>query len=94
MDSDCRKQRYAAFVLFGLAAALTAPRLSCAQEPAANSPTPAEAAVNATMEAGESEADEPARKFVRWNEYEGPIGGFFFLGRPAGLPDWPVIHRA
>ena len=80
MDLGCRQQRYAALLLFGLAAALTAPRLSRAQEPPANSPAPAEAPVNSTMVAGESEADEPARQFVRWNEYEGPISTLRFGG--------------
>jgi phosphate-selective porin OprO/OprP len=82
MDFEVRQQRYAVSILalLGLAAALTAPRLSLAQEPAATSAAPAEAAVNATMVAGESEADEPARQFVRWNEYEGPISTLRFGG--------------
>jgi phosphate-selective porin OprO/OprP len=32
------------------------------------------------MVAGESEADEPARQFVRWNQYEGPISTLSFGG--------------
>jgi phosphate-selective porin OprO/OprP len=80
MDLGCRQRKFAAFVLFGLAAALTVPRLGRAQEPAATSETPAEAAVNATMVAGESEADEPARQFVRWNEFEGPVSTLRFGG--------------
>jgi phosphate-selective porin OprO/OprP len=79
MDDRCRQSVHAALLLIGLTAALTAPRISRAQEPAANS-TPAEAAVNAPMEAGESEADEPARQFVKWNEYEGPISTLRFGG--------------
>lgn len=62
----------------GLAAALLVPPLSRAQE--ASAPTPAEAAVTAGMEAGESEADVPLRQFVRWNEYEGPISTLRFGG--------------
>lgn len=80
MDLGCRQHRYAALVLFGLTAALPAPRTSRAQEPTANSATPAEAAVSTTMVAGESEADEPARQFVKWNEYEGPISTLRFGG--------------
>jgi phosphate-selective porin OprO/OprP len=75
----CRPQpRYAALLLLGLAAALTAPRPSRAQESPAL--TPAEAAVNAPMEAGESEADVPLRQFVKWNEYNGPISTLRFGG--------------
>jgi phosphate-selective porin OprO/OprP len=80
MDLGCRQQRCAAFLLFGLAAALTVPRLSHAQEPAASTVTPAEAAVDAKMEAGEAEADVPLRRFVKWNEYEGPISTLRFGG--------------
>src|SRR5690348_12950521 len=80
MDFGPPRQRYAALQVLGLAAALTAPRLGLAQETAATSETPAEAAVNAPMVAGESEADEPARQFVRWNEYEGPISTLRFGG--------------
>ena len=79
MDSGCRQQRYTALLL-GLVAALTAPRLGRAQEPPANSPTPAEAAVTATMEAGESDADVPLREFVKWNEYQGPLSTLRFGG--------------
>src|SRR5688500_18977785 len=78
MGQGCR-QRNAAVVLLGLTAALTAPQVGLAQEPAATS-TPAEAAVNATMEAGESEADVPARQFVRWNDYQGPFSTLRFGG--------------
>src|SRR6185503_2120971 len=79
MDLGCRQQRYAALLL-GLTAALMAPRLGRTQESASSSPTPAEAAVNAGMEAGESDADVPARQFVKWNEYEGPISTLRFGG--------------
>jgi phosphate-selective porin OprO and OprP len=79
MDFGRRQQRYAALLL-GLAAALTAPRLGRAQEPPANSATPAEAAVTATMEAGESDADVPLREFVKWNEYQGPLSTLRFGG--------------
>jgi phosphate-selective porin OprO/OprP len=78
MDFDLGQLRYAALTFLGLSAALLAPPLSRAQEPAA--PTPAEAAVTAGMEAGESEADVPLRQFVRWNEYEGPISTLRFGG--------------
>src|SRR5688500_15778811 len=79
MDFGRRQPRYAALTLFWLTATLTAPRLGRAQEPAA-APAPAEPAANATMVAGESEADEPARQFVKWNEYEGPISTLRFGG--------------
>jgi phosphate-selective porin OprO/OprP len=69
-----------ALVLLALTAALSAPRAGRAQDPAAQSATPAETAVNAGMEAGESEADVPARQFVRWNEYEGPLSTLRFGG--------------
>jgi phosphate-selective porin OprO/OprP len=78
MRLGCR-QRNAALVLLGLTAALTAPQISRAQEPAVNS-APAEAAVTAPMEAGESEADVPARQFVKWNEYQGPFSTLRFGG--------------
>ena len=78
MDVGSRQHRYAALALLGLAAALTVPRPSRAQLPPA--PTPAEAAVNAPMEAGESEADVPLREFVKWNEYNGPISTLRFGG--------------
>jgi phosphate-selective porin OprO/OprP len=80
MDLGCGQHGYAAVVLLWLTAALTAPRIGRAQESPASAPTPAEAAVGATMEAGESEADVPARQFVRWNEYEGPISTLRFGG--------------
>jgi phosphate-selective porin OprO/OprP len=79
MDARRRQGRYALFCLSGLAAALTVPGLGRGQEPA-GAVTPAEAAVNATMEAGESDADVPARRFVRWNEYEGPFSTLRFGG--------------
>jgi phosphate-selective porin OprO/OprP len=88
-----RSQRArAALVLLGLTAALMAPLVGRAQEPPVSSPAPAVLAVNATMVAGESEADEPARQFVRWNEYEGPIstlrfGGGFLYDYAAYNPD-------
>jgi phosphate-selective porin OprO and OprP len=78
MGPSCR-QPNAALTLLGLAAALTAPQVGRAQEPAANS-APAEAAVTAPMEAGESEADVPARQFVKWNEYQGPFSTLRFGG--------------
>src|SRR5688572_7475912 len=78
MDFLGGQQRCAALLLLGLTAALSAPRLGRAQEPPA--PTPAEAAVNAGMEAGESEADVPLREFVKWNEYNGPISTLRFGG--------------
>jgi phosphate-selective porin OprO/OprP len=78
MDFGSRQQRYAALLL-GLTAALAAPR-SRAQEPTANSATPAEAAVNDGIKAGESDADAPARQFVKWNQYEGPISTLRFGG--------------
>jgi len=80
MDLNRRSRRYAALPILLLAAALTAPRPIRAQEPAATTQTPAEAAVNAPMEAGESEADVPLREFVKWNEYNGPISTLRFGG--------------
>src|ERR1700741_2577384 len=80
MELCCPQQRYAALILLGLTAAVMAPRLGRAQAPPASSETPAEAAVNASMEAGESEADGPARQFVKWNEYQGPFSTLRFGG--------------
>src|SRR5262245_32553723 len=80
MDFGRRQPRYGALLILGLAAALTAPRLGRAQEPPANGATPAEAAVDAKMEAGESEADVPLREFVKWNEYQGPFSTLRFGG--------------
>ena len=70
-----RRQHNVALVLLTLTAALTAPQVGRAQEPLApaSSATPAEAAVDAPMVAGESDADAPARRVVSWNEYEGPF---------------------
>src|SRR6187401_1637358 len=80
MDFGCRQQRYAALLL-GLTAALTAPEVGRAQDPPpANSVTPAEAAVDDGIQAGESDADAPARQFVKWNQYEGPISTLRFGG--------------
>jgi hypothetical protein len=66
--------------VFGLplTATLTAPQVSRAHNPPADAATPAEAAVTSPMEAGESDADTPARQFVKWNEYEGPISTLRF----------------
>jgi phosphate-selective porin OprO and OprP len=78
MGHGCR-QHNAARVLLGLTAALTAPQVGRAQAPPASS-APAEASVTAPMEAGESEADVPARQFVEWNEYQGPFSTLRFGG--------------
>lgn len=63
-----------------MAAALLSPALALPQdEVPREQPLPSTA-----MEAGESDADAPARQFVRWNEYSGPIttlrfgGGFLY----------------
>jgi phosphate-selective porin OprO/OprP len=76
--SACRQRN--ALVLLALTATLSAPRAGRAQDPPAQGVTPAETAVTAGMEAGESEADVPARRFVRWNEYEGPLSTLRFGG--------------
>src|SRR5688572_7966918 len=81
--SLCRRQQArAAFVLLGLTAALTVPQVGRAQEPQApaSSATPTEAAVDDGIKAGESDADAPAREFVKWNQYEGPISTLRFGG--------------
>jgi phosphate-selective porin OprO/OprP len=72
-----------ASILLALAIALMAwvsPTPSRAQGTAA---PPAEAAIDTTVEAGEADAEEPRRKLVKWNEYDGPIStlrfGFGFL---------------
>ncbi len=77
-----RQQHNVAFVLLALTAALTAPQVSRAQEPQAPSAsaTPAEAALTSPMAAGESDADAPARQFVKWNEFEGPVSTLRFGG--------------
>src|ERR1700752_3703966 len=79
MDLGCRQQQYAALLL-RLTTALVVPRIGRGQELPANSQSPAEAAVNASMEAGESDADVPARQFVKWNEYQGPFSTLRFGG--------------
>jgi phosphate-selective porin OprO/OprP len=86
--SSCR-QHNAAFLSLTLTAALTAPQVGLAQDPQAA--TPAEAAVTASMEAGESDADVPARRFVSWNEYEGPISTLRFGG--GFLYDYAAYHQ-
>lgn len=57
-----------------LACLLVSPRLA-AQQPQAP-------AVEDTQVAGESSADPPARRLVKWNEFEGP---FFTLRASAGV---------
>jgi phosphate-selective porin OprO/OprP len=67
-------------------AALTAPAAGRAQEAQVptSGPTPAEAALQVGMAAGDGDSDAPARQFVEWNQYEGPIttlrfgGGFLY----------------
>jgi phosphate-selective porin OprO/OprP len=39
-------------------------------------PAPSESTVVSTVEAGESDADQPKRRLVKWNEYDGPITTF------------------
>jgi len=51
------------------------------QGPASAQP-PGRSAIDDTIEAGESEAEEPKRKLVRWNEYDGP---FFTIRFGAGV---------
>jgi phosphate-selective porin OprO and OprP len=81
MDLGCRERtRALSLLLVALPGALVAPRVACAQAPAPTVVDPAVAAVDAPMVAGESEADEPARQFVRWNEYEGPFSTLRFGG--------------
>jgi phosphate-selective porin OprO/OprP len=36
-------------------------------------PDPTTSGIDDTIEAGEAEAEEPRRRLVRWNEYEGPL---------------------
>ena len=81
MDFGLRQRAQAAStVLLALTVALAAPRVGRAQEPTGEGIEPAVAAVGAKMEAGESDADEPARQFVKWNEYEGPFSTLRFGG--------------
>lgn len=47
------------------------PGISTAQQPQAKPPDSAPSALSGTIEAGEAETEEPRRKLVRWNEYEG-----------------------
>ena len=45
----------------------------------AESPTPeAPATIDSTAEAGEPSPDEPKRRMVKWNEYDGPVSTFRF----------------
>jgi phosphate-selective porin OprO/OprP len=60
--------------------AQTTPETSQTAQPA--NARPPGAALDDTMEAGEAEVSEPARRLVSWNEYEGP---FFTIRGGAGL---------
>jgi phosphate-selective porin OprO and OprP len=65
------------FLVLGLAAValISAPRTARSQEsPAAGAP----ATIDSTAEAGEPSPDEPKRRMVKWNEYEGPVSTFRF----------------
>src|SRR3954468_13898052 len=53
-----------------------------AQAPANPNPTPQAPGTDDTIEAGEAEAVVPARRLVKWNEYEGP---FFTIRAGGGL---------
>jgi phosphate-selective porin OprO/OprP len=50
---------------------------------APQSEAPRDSTIDTTVEAGEADAEEPRRKLVKWNEYDGPIStlrfGFGFL---------------
>ena len=65
--------------LLTLIALLAAPGLARAQD--ATQPSH-EATLENAVEAGEADAEEPRRKFLHWNEYEGP---YFTIRMGAGL---------
>ena len=54
--------------------AVAAPRASSAQE---DEPE-VSATIDTTLEAGEADAEVPRRRFVKWNEYNGPVTTFSF----------------
>jgi phosphate-selective porin OprO/OprP len=56
------------------------PIASSAQTPQTVDPTAS--SLDDTIEAGEADAEEPRRRLVRWNEYEGP---FFTVRMGAGV---------
>lgn len=66
-------------VLIGLLLA-SAPLSSHSAESAA---APPDSVIDTTVDAGEADAEEPRRKLVKWNQYDGPIStlrfGFGFL---------------
>ena len=64
------KRRQAAGALLTLIVFMAAPRMTVAQ---ASPPPPPPSAIDDTMEAGEAEVQAPARKLVKWNEYEGRL---------------------
>jgi phosphate-selective porin OprO/OprP len=70
--------RWASICLAGLVTAIllaiAAPRASSAQE---DEPE-ASATIDTTLEAGDADAEVPRRRFVKWNEYDGPITTFSF----------------
>ena len=49
---------------------------------ASQTPDPTSSGIDDTIEAGEADAEEPRRRLVRWNEYEGP---FFTIRMGAGV---------
>jgi len=48
--------------------------------PSRADPAPPDSTIDTTVEAGEADAEEPRRKLVKWNEYDGPISTLRFGG--------------
>ena len=66
-----------------LAASLLTPGYARGQEPSPSPPAVEEPTLDDTLEAGEADSEEPARRrMAKWNEYEGP---YFTIRVGAGL---------
>jgi phosphate-selective porin OprO/OprP len=61
-----------AFAVLGLAVVFPAMMPAAAVAQSAEAPAAA-ATLDTTLEAGEADAQEPRRKLVKWNEYDGPV---------------------
>jgi len=61
----------AALVIIPAVLMLATPGTPTAQQPQATPPDTKPSSVSHTLEAGEAETEEPRRKLVSWNEYEG-----------------------
>lgn len=79
MRRSSQRRAHAALILLGLA--LAAPRSGVAQDsPAPSASVAFPPAADAGMAAGDGDLEIPARRFVKWNEYTGPISTLRFGG--------------